>query len=182
MQNVARRVPNIATQSVSPDSTNETNEITARALLRAFVVESMERKRRATSKLGFAQLDYGRLFVRDRWTLFAIARELGCSVEDLLEPPQPANDHRIVWGDIVSASESLMSAARSLRDPIRQVVLLRACGLGWRKIGIALPGRTPFSLADDYEEGIRKIWILASHECRTLAFSDHPKFGVVKRR
>lgn len=178
--NIARRAPIEAASAVSPDSTHETNEITARALLRAFVVETIERKRRHTAKLGFAQLDYGRLFIRDKWTLFAIAREIGCSVEDLLEPPRPANDSQVTWTQIVDASESLMSAARSLREPIKRVVLLRACGMGWRNIGKALPGRTLFSLADDYEEGIRKIWILASHECRLIAFADHPKFIVVK--
>lgn len=158
------------------------NAITAQALLRAFIVETMERKRRVSSKLGFAQLDYGRLFIRDQWTLFAIARELGCTVEDLLEPPQPVSESRVVWSEIVTASESLMSAARSLRDPIKQVVLLHASGMSMRKIGRALPGRAPFSIAEDLAEGVRKIWILASHECRYIAFADHPKFIVVKSR
>lgn len=175
--NVARRE---YVSSPPPDSTNETHEITARGLLRAFIVESLERKRRHTAKLGFAQLDYGRLFVRDRWTLFAIARELGCSVEELMEPPQQSQESRVVWSQIIDASESLMSAARSLREPIRQIILLRASGMGLRKIGIALPGRAPFSLAEDFEEGIRKIWILVSHECRLLAFSDHPKFMIIR--
>jgi len=155
-------------------------EITAKALLRAFIVEQIERRRRPSGKLGFAQLDYGRLFVRDRWTLFAIARELGCTIEELIEPPVPASESRVVWGDLVEASDVVMGAARSLREPIRQVTLLRAAGLGWRKIQRALPGRASFSLAEDYVLGIERVAILAGRECRLLAFSEHPKFFVVK--
>jgi hypothetical protein len=152
-----------------------TSSMTADALLRSFIVEQIERKTRPSAKLGFAQLDYGRLFVRDRWTLFAIAREIGCSVEDLLEPPQPSPESRVAWRDIVDASEKIMGAARSLPDQLKLVTLLRAGGLGWRKIGKALPGRALFSLADDYERGIRRIWVLAQREVRMMSGVDHPR-------
>jgi hypothetical protein len=150
------------------------------ALLRAFVVETMERKRRASSKLGFAQLDYGRLFIRDQWTLFAIARELGCTVEELIAPIEPQRESRVAWSEIVDASESLMASVRSLRDPIKQVILLKASGMSMRKIAVALPGRASFSLAEDLEEGARKTWILASHEVRFLAHVEHPKFAITR--
>jgi hypothetical protein len=184
IHSVPRTVHELASSPVPPPQRDELQnfDLAAQALLRAFVVEQIEKTRTYTRKLGFAHLDYGRLFIRDKWTLFAIARELGCTVEDLLEPPQPAPESRVAWSEIAEASESLMAIARGLPPMMREVTLLRATGLGWRKIGKALPGRASFSLAQDYADGIALVWRRGERECRLLALNDHPKFIVVKTR
>lgn len=146
------------------------------ALRRAHLVEQIERGRRASGKLGFAHVDYGRLFQRDHWTMFAIARELGCSVEDLLPPPEPTRESRVAWSDLVVASELVLGEVRTANPSVRDVLALAARGMGMRQMLRLLPGRLSFSIAQDLAEGLAAIVARQSQSVLLLARSDHQTF------
>jgi hypothetical protein len=146
------------------------------ALRLAVRVEQIERRRTDSRRLGFAQVDYGRLFVRDEWTLFSIARELGCTIADLLPPKETdRGESRATWSSLVEASERLLSVARGLPEPIRSIVLLSAVGLGLRRIAARLPGRALFSLAEDLARGVARVALLCERDVRLLSSSEHPR-------
>ena len=52
----------------------------------------------------------------------------------------------------------LLEETRRLPEPVREPVVMRACGLRWREIMRALPERASFSVTDDYELGLRMVW------------------------
>ena len=164
--------------SPTPDDLNRTSI----AIRRSFIVEKIERSRRSSKRLGFAHVDYGRLFIRDRNTLFAIARELNCTIEELLSPVEPTRESRIVWSDIVGASESILASVRALLEPIRSIVVDHGLGLNWRTIRRKYPDRMAWSLHDDHEAGMVQILQNRSSEVHLIATSDHQKFFVVKRQ
>ncbi len=151
------------------------------ALRRAHRVVQTERRRGSSGRLGFSQIDYGRLFHRDQWTMFAIARELGCSVDDLLPPTEPTGESRVAWSDLVAASEAIFAVVQTMPDQRRSAIVLYSAGLGPRQILKRLPGRLAFSVAEDVAEGIGQIASRAESHVWTLARSDHKNFIVVKR-
>lgn len=146
------------------------------ALRLAVRVEQIERRRTDSRRLGFSQVEYGRLFVRDEWTLFSIARELGCAIADLL-PPRDSDrgESRATWSSLVEASERVLAFARSLPEPIRSIVLLSAVGLGVRTISARLPGRAHFSVIEDLARGSALVARRCERDVRTLASSEHPR-------
>lgn len=144
---------------------------------RAFIIEGRESKKKAPPNLGFAQINYGRLFVRDYWTLFAIARELECSVSDLVSG---TNEQRSGprWSELIQSSEEILETVRTLPHPSRQVVILRGSGLSWRKISAAHPDRDVRSMKDDHRDGIGTLLRFVHDHLNFLASAE--KFFVVK--
>ena len=126
------------------------------AVKRSFQLEKKESRRKTPAGLGFAQVNYGNLFVRDKWTLFAIARELDCTIEDILEPKDSARVGPR-WNELISASERILDTVRSLPAHARHLVMARGIGHSWRRIQRDNPGRIFFSLRDDYQQGIEGI-------------------------
>lgn len=132
-----------------------------RAIQIAALVIARESARRPSAKLGFAHVNYGRLFIRDRWTLFAIARELNCDVADLLSPPSPAADSGTRWSTISEAAERLFERVQALSSPVRAAMRLRAGGIAWSAVARATPGRVMFSLMEDTDQG----YLILAREC-----------------
>jgi hypothetical protein len=142
-----------------------------RALELAVIIMEAERRRRPSAALGFAQINYGRLFIRDYWTLFAIALELECTVADLLPSPEPA-EQRSLRADMTESAESILVEIRRLPSPLSAVVLLRAARVSWRKIYGKMQGRAQFSIRDDWAIGLKIISERCASECRFLCDND----------
>ncbi len=136
----------------------------------AFIIERRESHKKAPTSLGFAQINYGRLFVRDRWTLFAIARELDCTIDDLLSPPETREGPR--WSELISASEAVLETVRTLPGHLRTLVLRRGEGFSWRRIQQEFPGRTTFSMKDDHGSGLDIVSSLCHYHLNFLASFD----------
>ncbi len=143
----------------------------------ALLVEQRESRNRVPPQMGFAQVNYGNLFVRDRWTLFAIARELGCSVDEILEPdPEKKSGPR--WSEIAQASESVLEDVRALPAQIRDLVILRGSGISWRRIQHRYEGRLSFSLREDHSRGMSSLLRTCYDHLNFLASFDN--YFVVK--
>lgn len=130
----------------------ETAEIGVR---HAFIIERRAGQRKSPAGLGFSQINYGNLFVRDKWTLFAIARELDCTIEDILSPPETR--HLPKWSELISASESILDQVRALPAHLKTLVSRRGDGISWRTIQQEFPGRTTFSMKDDHASGLAQV-------------------------
>jgi hypothetical protein len=139
---------------------------------RAYMIEELERRRGSNAPLGFSQVNYGRLFIRDFWTLFAIAVELECSIADLLPETERQSEGDVRYADLVCASEDVMRAIRLLPTHITTVVIARLRGDSWRAINLILPGRASFSLRDDLATGLRKTSDVCESQLRMLGEAD----------
>jgi len=142
------------------------------AVRRSFLLEKKESRKKTPPGLGFAQINYGNLFVRDPWTLFAIARELDCKIEDILSP----DDGKRVgprWSELIQASEVVLDTVRSLPHHLRHLVVLRGQGKSWRKIHRENPGRLMFSMREDYDRGIQFVLRRAPDQVIFLASFDN---------
>lgn len=145
------------------------------ALRLAVAVIQIEQARRPSARLGYTQINYGRLFIRDRWTLFSIARELGCTVADIVAPPdeQSRTSDAPRWNELVDAAESILAIVNARPAHVRQILVYRAGGLRWRQIEALLPGRVMFSIQEDYEAATllfarEDVDTLTSHDDRRL--------------
>lgn len=148
------------------------------ALKLATIVEKADGARRTGQSLGFALINYGRLFVRDYWTLFAIARELDCAIGDIA-PRTDLAEKRQKWDEMVRNSEAILTIVRALPGPMRAVAEARASGESWKKIGERSPGRLLWSIRDDYQFILGTIAHLAPDAVSFLASAEN--FIVVKR-
>lgn len=156
---------------MSRDLQLHTTELALRTAILIINTESTRRPS-ADAGLGYAQINYGRLFIRDRWTLFAIARELCCTVEDLIAPPEIRRGPR--WADLVSSAESLLAELQNLSEHVRVVLALRACGTSWKSVLSHLPGRVLFSLVEDADSGLRTLGARRQTEISLLSSYEHP--------
>jgi hypothetical protein len=120
------------------------------ALRLATIIEMADGRRRIGQNLGFALINYGRLFVRDYWTLFAIAREVDCDVSDLLPREDEKRVKRLKWSELTQVSEIILAKVRTLPAPLRSVAEARGKGDSWRKLCRRWPDRVPFSMKEDF--------------------------------
>jgi hypothetical protein len=56
------------------------------------------------------------------------------------------------------AATELLDLVRRMPKPMQDVVIRRAAGMGWKAIGAALPDRVHFSLQDDWDAAVRRVW------------------------
>jgi len=147
------------------------------AVRRSFLLEKKDSRRKTPPGIGFSQVNYGNLFVRDYWTLFAIARELECSVEDLLSKDEGKTSGPR-WSELIQASEDILEIVRALPFPLRYLVLLRAEGKTWRKIQRDNPGRLMFSMKEDFVRGMDIVLRKAPDQVIFLASTEN--FFVVR--
>jgi hypothetical protein len=120
------------------------------ALRLATIIELADGRKRIGQNLGFSLINYGRLFVRDYWTLFAIAREIDCEMSDLLPRDDEKRQKRLKWSELTRASENILAKVRALPAPLRSVAEARGKGDSWRKICSRWPDRVPFSMKEDF--------------------------------
>lgn len=144
---------------------------------RAVIIEKREGRRKIPAGLGFAQINYGRLFIRDYWTLFALARENDCKIEDFLPKDSAHSGPR--WSELITASETILEVVRALPDSRRILLLQRGSGLSWRKIQQRHPERVMFSMKEDYREGLLLVAKTSADSLNFLASFDN--FFVVKK-
>lgn len=146
---------------------------------RAFLVEQKEGRNKIPPGLGFTQINYGRLFIRDRWVLFAIARELDCTIEEILESTDTKREGPR-WSEIVQASEEILEEVRTLPGPLRDLITLRGSGVSWKRVKAQFPGRLSFSLRDDHSAGMDTLLRRCFDHLNFLA--SYENFFVVKAR
>ena len=127
------------------------------ALRLATIIEMADGRRRIGMNLGFSLINYGRLFVRDYWTLFAIAREVDCDVSDLLPRDDEKRQKRQKWSELTQASEDILAKVRTLPAPLRSVAEARAKGEGWRKIARRWPDRVLWSMQEDFAQALQIV-------------------------
>jgi len=127
------------------------------ALRLATIIEMADGRRRIGMNLGFSLINYGRLFVRDYWTLFAIAREVDCDVSDLLPRDDEKRQKRQKWSELTQASEEILAKVRTLPAPLRSVAEARAKGEGWRKIARRWPDRVLWSMQEDFARSLESL-------------------------
>lgn len=132
----------------------------------AVMIERADGARKIGQNLGFAQINYGRLFVRDYWTLFALAREMDCQIGDLA-PKDDKAERRQKWDALSRAAEEILQTVRSLPAPLRSVAEARGRGDSWRKIQRANPERLLFSLKDDHAQA---MMVVKARSCESLKF------------
>lgn len=138
----------------------------------AVLVEVADGKRSCRANLGYAQLNYGRLFIRDFWTLFALAREMECEIGDFL-PKEDRSQRRAQWDQLIRASEEVLAVVRSLPAPMKQVTEARSEGLSWRKIRRLFPDRMLFSMQDDFFQSLQIIQARAKESLHYLSTSEN---------
>lgn len=149
------------------------------ALKLAVIIEKADGARRTGQSLGFALINYGRLFVRDYWTLFAIARELDCEIAEIA-PRTDLAEKRAKWDQMVRNSEVLLAWVRSLPTPLRSVTEARGAGESWRKIHRRWSGRLLWSMQDDYRFALGVLIMNVPDSVSFLASADN--FTIVKSR
>ena len=137
------------------------------ALRLATIIEMADGRRRIGQNLGFSLINYGRLFVRDYWTLFAIAREIDCEMSDLLPRDDEKRQKRLKWSELTRASEIILAKVRTLPAPLRSVAEARAKGEGWRKIARRWPDRVLWSMQEDFA---RVLEILLKESADSISF------------
>lgn len=147
------------------------------AVRRSFLLERKESRRKTPPGLGFSQVNYGNLFRRDKWTLFAIARELDCTIEELI-CPDDGKTSGPKWSELIQASEDILEIVRALPFSLRHLVLLRAEGKTWRKIQRDNPGRLMFSMREDFDRGMDIVLRRAPDQVIFLASAEN--FFVVR--
>lgn len=83
-------------------------------------------------------------------------------LRNLRSPQMDDAIRRVERQHLEDASLELDSAVRALPGPLAQVVLLRASGLSFRSLKERLKGRAMFSIVDDWNTAMRRLW--AEHE------------------
>lgn len=53
----------------------------------------------------------------------------------------------------------ILDLVRRMPKPMQDVVVRRAAGMPWKDIGAALPDRVHFSLQDDWDAAVRRVWL-----------------------
>lgn len=138
-----------------------------RALELALLLVSTDRSMKP--RLGFAPQPIFRYFTRnDYWTLFAIARENGCTVEEVRAEQGSSGGDRTAAEMRREAAYRLINHLNALSPPVAEVIRARATGVSWRKIGRILKGRVFTSVMDDFREGCRRLACTAEPEIREL--------------
>jgi hypothetical protein len=162
------------TPRMSSDARLRVVELALRTAVLVINTESL-RSPAGDAQLGFSAVNYGNLFIRDRWTLFAIARELNCSVDELISPPEVRRSGPR-WSELTRASEELLAEVQKLPQDMRLVLILRACGARWKQITAKLPGRVFFSIVDDADHGLAQLVLTCPSQVAMLAsYDDSPQ-------
>lgn len=115
------------------------------------VVLPAESNRTLSPKLGFSAPSYNSMFVRDYWTLFALAVDGEFSLDELIMDQKSDMWARFDREQVVECALALARAVGELPAPVQDVVLLRASGLSWARMVRARPGRAYWSMVDDWK-------------------------------
>lgn len=113
-----------------------------------------------TAGLGLARASYELAFVRNNAVFQQLAAELGEWWERLVQDADRTGDEvrRIEWRHMEDAAVEILDLVRRMQKPVQDVVVRRAAGMPWRNIFAALPQRAPFSLQDDWDAAVRRVW------------------------
>lgn len=147
------------------------------AIRRSFLICRRE-SRIPDPRLRLAQLNYARLFVRDYWTMFSIARELNCSVSDLKQDERDDGSRK--WPLIIQSADEILESIRTLPVILRSLVEARGRGDSWQKIQRLNKDRIAFSLRDDYRRALALVERGATDAVRFL--SQDENFFVARKK
>lgn len=132
-----------------------------RALVITFRVVLPSMSRSASSGLGFSSPSYNRAFIRNSELFVELSRELGDWWVRLMKTSQLSDvpARRIDRQHMEDAALELMTFVEDLPEPERVPVVQRSAGVGWRTIYRRYPDRASFSIKEDYDRALRKIWL-----------------------
>jgi hypothetical protein len=131
----------------------------ASPLVYGVILPRMNRTELATG-LGLARASYERAFVRNDAVFQQLAEELGEWWLNLVRAADEtdAGNRRIDRSHMEDAATDILDIVRRMPKPMQDVVARRAAGMGWKAIGEALSNRVHFSLQDDWDAGVRRVW------------------------
>ncbi|MEZ0020001.1 hypothetical protein [Sinorhizobium fredii] len=113
-----------------------------------------------TAGLGLSRASYELAFVRNNAVFQQLAQELGEWWLNLVRAADEtdAGNRRIERRHMEDAATEILDLVRRMPKPVQDVVVRRAVGMGWKSIGVALPDRVHFSLQDDWDAAVRRVW------------------------
>jgi hypothetical protein len=128
-------------------------------LVYGVILPRMNRTELATG-LGLARASYERAFVRNDAVFQQLAEELGEWWLHLVRAADEtdARNRRVERRHMEDAATEILDIVRRMPKPMQDVVLRRAAGMSWRRIGEALSNRVHFSLQDDWDIAVRCLW------------------------
>lgn len=128
-------------------------------LVYGVILPRMNRVELATG-LGMARASYELAFVRHNAVFQQLAEELGEWWLNMVHAADEthASNRRIERRHMEDAATEILDLVRRLPKPMQDVVVRRAAGMPWKKIGAALPNRVHFSLQDDWDGAVRRVW------------------------
>jgi hypothetical protein len=117
-----------------------------------------------------ARQSWQKAFVLNHAVFVQLAKELGESWMKLVRDAEAAHDdgRRVERRHMEDAAEEIAAVVAAMPRPWQEVVVRRAAGMSWRQIIEALPDRVQFSMEDDYEAALRRVWDQAGDVVRRL--------------
>lgn len=117
-----------------------------------------------------ARQSWQKAFVLNHAVFVQLAKELGESWMKLVRDAEAAQDdgRRVERRHMEDAAEEILAVVTAMPRPWQEVVVRRAAGMSWRQIGETLPDRVLFSMEDDYEAALRRVWEQAGDVVRRL--------------
>ena len=109
---------------------------------------------------GFASPSYNRALTHTEELFRDLALDLGVEWYSLRENLQQsdASVRRVVREYMEEAAVELEAYVASLPRPVSEVLVLKSCGLSWRRVMEALPHRVHYSVMDDWRAGLARVW------------------------
>jgi hypothetical protein len=150
-----------ATRRRSPETEALQRTATALRLVYSSLLPRIASSRDLDSgRLGFAAPSYNRCCVQNAEWFIALAADIGGRWYELMEDctKSEPNVRRIVREYQDEAALELAAFVGRLPVPIRQVLELKSSGLSWKRVMEALPGRAYFSVMDDWNVALGRVW------------------------
>lgn len=129
-----------------------------RALRRAWLLVATDDEQHP--HLGYASSPTFRHFTQtDYWVLFALARELGCTIEEVRSSQDRGRSSvdRMILRQKREAAYRLIEELGRLTPSVARVVEARARNVGWREVVKFDGGRAFFSAVQDLRDGCRLL-------------------------
>jgi len=109
---------------------------------------------------GFSSPSYNRSLTHTEDLFRDLAIDLGVEWYSLQTDLQQsdASVRRVVREYMEEAAVELEAYVASLPRPVCEVLVLKSCGLSWKRVMEGLPHRVHYSVMDDWKLGLARVW------------------------